>query len=95
MHLLISVPGLLESFHVAMASRFEPASAVRRALSGLFYDFFLAIVSARLKLLKPNIGAKSRANLLRRIIDALQFTVFFPLYLLEQNVMWSRSQTRL
>lgn len=94
-HLLISVPRVFESLHVAITSKLESASAVRRALFGLFYALSLAFVNARRRLLKLNIGPKSRGGLLGKIIDVLQFIVLFPLYLLAGKLVWSKIRAQL
>lgn len=94
-HLLISVPRVFENLHVAIMSKLESASAVRRAIFGLFYALSLSFVKARRRLFKLDIASASKRRVLGKIVDVLQFTLLFPLYLLAERLVWRKIRERL
>lgn len=94
-HLLISVPRVFENLHVAIMSKLESASTLRRAIFGLFYALSLSFVKARRRLLKLDINPVSRGRVLGKIVDVLKFTLLFPLYLLAERLVWRKIRERL
>jgi long-chain acyl-CoA synthetase len=90
-HVLISVPRVFESLHVAIMAKLQAASAVRKAI----FSFFLAISVAFVHVQRAVRGLSlvtPRASMspLARLVAALKLAALTPLYALANALVWKK-----